>query len=83
MRKSNEEYAIGSAIGCPWCPCGKHKTKEQAVCFDCFSRLPMMIKYGLCSLRVEIREKAVAYAVRKAAERGDGYMESSEGELFR
>jgi len=69
-------------IGSPWCPCGKHKTKEQVVCFACFCSLPMVVKYGLCSLRLELREKAVADALRRADENREAVYQRSEGELF-
>lgn len=72
-------------IGTNWCDCGKHKKAEQVVCFGCFASLPLMVKYGLCSVDFEVREKSVAYALRWAMDnRQDSTRpEPVEGELFR
>lgn len=79
MAEPKEDRTIGSA----WCPCGKHKAEEQVICFTCFFSLPMVVKYGLCSLRLEIRLKSMKLALDKAAENREPKPRSSEGELFR
>jgi hypothetical protein len=79
MGEPNEKRTIGS----PWCPCGKHKNKEQVICFTCFCGLPMVVKYALCSLRLEVREKASAFSISRAVENSEPQPASAEGELFR
>jgi hypothetical protein len=71
-------------IGSCWCECGKHKKAEQVVCFGCFASLPLMVKYGLCSLHLETREKSVAFATRAAMDNREGSTKpaSPQGEIF-
>jgi hypothetical protein len=46
----------GGGIGFSFCLCGKHKSKEQVICFSCFCHLPLHVKYGLASLNFDKRE---------------------------
>jgi hypothetical protein len=79
MAEPIEHRTIGSA----WCPCGKHKAKEQAVCVTCFASLPLLVKYGLASLRLEIREKSIAFALENAKRNGEPKFATREGNLFK
>lgn len=78
MGEPNARVTLGS----PWCPCGKHKAKEQVVCLTCFASLPMIVKYGLGSRRAEILEKSITFAIRSAVQNGELKPKSFEGELF-
>jgi hypothetical protein len=67
MGEPSEERAIGSST----CLCGRDKHNEQVVCFSCFLKLGLKVKYMLASLKFEVREDAAKKALAFAGKRRD------------